>query len=373
MNIAYLSTFYPYRGGIVQFNTALYKALQKEHKVNAYTFTRQYPDLLFPGKTQYVTENDTSDKIETFRTLDTINPFSYYTTAQKIKKMQPDILLMKYWMPFFAPSLGTVSKMLRKKTKIISVLDNVISHEKRIGDRALTKYFLNQNHGFVVMSSQVKNDLLSFLPNANYVFHPHPLYDNFGEKISKEAACDYLKLDKNEKHILFFGFIRKYKGLDTLLETLADERLKQLNVKLIIAGEYYEDKSFYEELIQKYNLQDRLILKTEYIPSEDVKQYFCAADIVVQPYKTATQSGVTQIAYQFERPMLVTDVGGLSEIVPHNKVGYVTDSAPTAIADALLDFYNNKREQEFSANAAIEKKRFQWDSMAKAVIELSKK
>ncbi len=373
MKIAILSTFYPYRGGIAQFNAALYRELEKKHEVKAFTFTRQYPDLLFPGKSQMVIETEGADKIDAMRVLDTINPISYYTTAQKIKAFKPDLLIFKYWMTFFAPSFGTVAYLLKKDCKIISILDNVIPHEKRIGDKALTKFFINQNDGFITMSESVLNDLNHFTDTKNKVFIPHPIYNIFGAKVEKMDALNHLQLNPNDKHILFFGFIRRYKGLDLLLEAMSDPRVRQLGIKLIIAGECYEDWSYYQKLIEEYNLQSSIILKTDYIPSEDLKYYFCTADIVVQPYRTATQSGVTQIAYNFERPMLVTNVGGLAEIVPDHKVGYVTDTNAKSIADALVDFYYQNKEEEFSKNAAIEKKRFEWDSFITAIEDLYKK
>ena len=373
MKIAILSTFYPYRGGIAQFNAALYRELEKNHEVKAFTFTRQYPNILFPGKSQMVTATEGADKIEATRVLDTINPITYLSTANKIKAFKPDLLIFKYWMSFFAPSFGSVAYLLKKDCKIISILDNVIPHEKRFGDKALTKFFINQNDGFITMSESVLNDLNQFTDTKNKVFIPHPIYNIFGSKVPKNEALNQLQLNADDKHILFFGFIRRYKGLDLLLEAMNDARMKQLGIKLIIAGECYEDWSYYQKLIEEYGLQSSIILKTDYIPSEDLKYYFSASDIVVQPYRTATQSGVTQIAYNFERPMLVTNVGGLAEIVPDKKVGYVVDTNSNAIADALIDFYSNNREEEFSKNAAIEKKRFEWDSFIKGIEELFEK
>ncbi len=373
MKIAILSTFYPYRGGIAQFNAALYRELENNHEVKAFTFKRQYPDLLFPGKSQIVTATEGADKIEALRVLDTINPITYFTTAKKIKAFKPDLLIFKYWMSFFAPAFGTVAFLVKNDCKVISILDNIIPHEKRIGDKALTKFFINQNDGFIAMSESVLNDLNLFTDTTNKLFIPHPIYNIFGSKIPKNEALNHLQLNPNDRHLLFFGFIRRYKGLDLLLEAISDERIRRLNIKLIIAGECYEDWSYYQKIIDERNLQSSIIVKTDYIPSEDLKIYFCAADIVVQPYRTATQSGVTQIAYNFERPMLVTNVGGLAEIVPDKKVGYVTDTNPKSITEALLDFYTNNREDEFSKNAAIEKKRFEWDSFITGIEELYKK
>jgi glycosyltransferase involved in cell wall biosynthesis len=373
MRIAYLSTFYPFRGGIAQFNAALLNELKKKHEVKAFTFTRQYPELLFPGKTQYAEAKDSAEDVGAVRVLDTVNPFTYGKTARAIMEFKPDMMITKYWMPFFSPSLGTVAKKLKKQGVInISVLDNVIPHEQKFYDKALTRYFLKNNHAFVAMSQNVVDDLLSFAPNANYALHPHPMFD-FGVKVSKEEAKTKLGLSPTDSYMLFFGFIRRYKGLDLLLEAMADARVKDKNIKLIVAGEYYEDGAYYENKLKEYGIVDKLAMHTNYIPSDMVRYYFSAADIVVQPYRSATQSGVTQIAYHFEKPMLVTDVGGLSEIVPNGKVGFVVQPNVPAIADAINDFYQNSREATFVANTQQEKKRFQWDSFAAAIEGLYRK
>jgi D-inositol-3-phosphate glycosyltransferase len=374
LKIAYLSTFYPYRGGIAQFNAALLNTFAKKgHETKAYTFTRQYPELLFPGKTQLAGEKDSSEDVQAIRVLDSINPLTYGKTAKAIMQFTPDIMITKYWMPFFAPSLGTVGNYLKKKGVVnIAVLDNVIPHERKFYDRILTRYFLSNYHAFVAMSKSVADDLISFIPQAKFALHPHPIFD-FGQAMPKNEAKAKLglapspRLGNGANYILFFGFIRRYKGLDLLLEAMADTRIKNKNLKLLVAGEYYEDKAFYENKIKEYGLQDMVVLHTDYIPSEMVKYYFCAADMIVQPYRSATQSGVTQIGYHFEKPMLVTDVGGLSEMVPNGRVGYVVQPNAAAIADAINDFYENNRETTFSANAREEKKRFQWDSFAEAI------
>lgn len=367
MRIAYLSTFYPYRGGIAQFNAALYQALGKRHEMKAFTFTRQYPELLFPGKTQYAEEGDNEGDVNAVRVLDSINPFTYGKTAKAILEFKPDMMITKYWMPYFGPSLGTVAGILKKHGVFnVSILDNVIPHEKKFYDNTLTKYFVKRNHAFMAMSRSVADDLLTFNPKANYALHPHPIFD-FGEKIEKQEAKKKLGLNPDESYLLFFGFIRRYKGLDLLLEAMADAKIKNRNVKVLVAGEYYEDATFYNNKIKELGIGEKVVLRTDYIPSEMVKYYFCVADIIVQPYRSATQSGVTQIAYHFEKPMLVTDVGGLSEIVPDGKVGYVVQPNSTAIATAINDFYDNSREAKLSTNIIEEKKRFQWDSFAAAI------
>ena len=261
--------------------------------------------------------------------------------------------------------MGTISRIVRsnKHTKTIVVIDNLIPHEKRFGDHLLNSYFVNSVDGFVAMSESVFNDLSQFDADKKKVLGVHPLYDNFGKAKSKEEAIENLGLDKNYKYILFFGIIRKYKGLDILLEAFADNRLKNQNLKLIVAGEFYEDAKPYHDLIKQYNLADSVILATKFIPDEQVVDYFCTADIIVQPYKHATQSGITQIAYHFEKPMLVTNVGGLAEIVPHNKVGYVTSQNPQDIADAILDFFQQNKEAQFIKGVKEEKKKYSWDIM----------
>jgi len=365
---------FPLRGGIANFNEAFCRAFGKAGiDAKIISFSLQYPGFLFPGKTQYDTGKGPQD-ISIDTRINSVNPFNWIAVAKQIKREKPDLVIFRYWLPFMGPCLGTIAKLVRKGTaiKTIAITDNVIPHEKRFGDRAFTAYFIKQMDGFVAMSQAVLNDLSEFTSSDKKAFLPHPIYDIFGEKVGEQQALQHLGLSENDKHILFFGFIRKYKGLDLLLEAMADERIKAMGIKLVIAGEYYEDAAPYNELIRKQGLESTVILKTEYIPSEEVRYYFCAADLVAQPYRTATQSGVTQIAYHFEKPMLVTNVGGLPEIVPHNKVGYVTAIDPGSIADALVDFYSNSREEEFVRHTVLEKQRFLWSTFVEGVMKLYK-
>jgi D-inositol-3-phosphate glycosyltransferase len=363
---------FPLRGGIANFNEALCRAMNKAGiDTKIISFSLQYPGFLFPGKTQYDTGKGSEDiTIET--KINSINPFNWVKIAKQIKQEQPDFVIIRYWLPFMGPCLGTIAKRIKKGTqiKVIAITDNVIPHEKRFGDKLFTKYFIKQCDGFIAMSQSVLNDLKEFTTTDKKVFLPHPIYDIFGEKVDKSVALKHLQLNLNDKYILFFGFIRKYKGLDLLLEAMADERIRQMGLKLIVAGEYYEDAAYYNQIISKNKLENAVILKTEYIPAEEVRYYFCASDMVTQPYRSATQSGVTQIAYHFEKPMLVTNVGGLPEIVPHNKVGYVTEINSISIADAIVDFYSNNKEQVFIQNVISEKQRFLWSSFVKGVKEL---
>lgn len=271
-----------------------------------------------------------------------------------------------------APCLGSISRIVKRngRTKVISIIDNIIPHEKRPGDFMLAKYFVKSVDGFVAMSESVLTDLEQFDSKKPKVYSPHPLFDNFGVAITKPEAYEKLGLAINEEYILFFGFIRDYKGLDLLLHAMADERIRQLNIKLIVAGEFYSNAQPYLDLIQQLNIADKLILKTDFIPDNEVRNYFCAADLVVQPYKHATQSGVTQICYHFDRPMLVTNVGGLPEMVPHNKVGYVVTPEPLSIADAIVDFYSNHRELQMRDNIRLEKKKYAWSAMLKKIAAL---
>ena len=372
MKVIILGTAYPYRGGLTAFNERLAKAyIMQGHDVEIYTFTLQYPSFLFPGRTQYSTEA-APDGLKIFRKINSINPLNWLKTGREICKKQPDLVIVKYWLPFMAPCFGTILRQVRKngKTHIVSILDNIIPHEKRLGDKWLTQYFVNAVDGFVAMSKSVLNDVNIFDSQKPKVFSPHPLYDNFGEKVSREDAMKRLNLVDNQKYMLFFGFIRDYKGLDLLLKSYADSRFRALHIKLIVAGEFYNNSEKYFALENELGLKGEVIWRNDFIPDGEVKYYFSAADIIVQPYKSATQSGVTQIAYHFEKPMLVTNVGGLSEIVPHGKVGYIVNPDDKEIADALLDFYENERFNDFTDNIILEKEKYSWSSMIESINSL---
>lgn len=361
---------FPFRGGIANFNNALAKEYNKRgDDVTLYSFTLQYPDFLFPGTTQYESGEAPKElKINTL--INSVNPFNWVKVARKINAEKPDLVIIRYWLPFMAPCLGSIAYFLNSKIKILAITDNVIPHEKRIGDTLFTRYFVKSCDAFLSLSASVLDDLNKFTSSTHKKFIPHPIYDIFGEKCDKKIALKNLGLNTNDKHLLFFGFIRKYKGLDLILKTMADNRIKKLGVKLIIAGEFYDDKTPYTEMISNLGIAENIIMKSNFIPADQVKYYFCAADMITQTYRTATQSGVTQIAYSFNRPMLVTDVGGLAEIVSHNMVGYVASQNPTAIADSIIDFYRHNREEEFSLNTIKEKERFSWKSFVKGVDEL---
>lgn len=373
MYIVIVGPAYPYRGGIAAFNERIASEYQRQgHTVETYTFTLQYPGFLFPGKTQY-SESPAPADLTIYRKVNSCNPFNWIKVGREIKKKKPDIMITRFWLPFMAPCLGTIERIVQrnKHTRIISLVDNIIPHEKRIGDKLFVKYFVKSTQGFVAMSKSVLDDLSSFDNNKPRTYSPHPLYDHYGERISKQQACSTLNLDPSQRYVLFFGFIRGYKGLDLLLEAFVDKRLKDLGVKLIVAGEFYGNEDAYMKQIKDLQIEDRVELHTYFIPDEKVNNYFCAADIVAQPYKTATQSGVTQIAFHFEKSMLVTNVGGLPEIVPHGKIGYVVEPNAGDIANALVDFYENERMTEYETNVKEEKQKYAWSNMIKAFNDLA--
>ncbi len=368
MRIAYLSTFYPYRGGIAQFNAALYRVMERENEVKAFTFFRQYPGVLFPGQSQFVTPEDKADPIPSEKILDTINPLGYYMAANRVKQFKPDMMITKYWMPFFAPSLGTVAKNIKKNTVNIAILDNVIPHEKRPGDIKLTNFFLNQYHGFVVMSDTVKNDLLSLKPDAKFIENVHPLYNHFGEKLNRSEARDRLQIPFDKKVLLFFGFIRNYKGLDILLEAIKD--LPE-DYHLVIAGEVYGSFGMYQDLIDKYNLEDKITKHVRYISDDEVPQFFSACDVCVLPYRSATQSGIVGISYQFDMPLIATNVGSLGEMIEPYGTGIMVDEAnPDKIKNAILEYFGKSSIEIFSHNILKYKKIASWETLAYSIYNL---
>jgi len=364
MKIAYLSTFYPFRGGIAQFNANLYKELQKEHEVIPFTFKRQYPKFLFPGTTQYITGDDRAIPIDSIPVLDTANPLSYKMSARQIAKSNPDVLIMKYWMTYFAPSLGTVAKYLNKRgCKVVSILDNVIPHEQRFFDKPLTTWFLKQNSGFVAMSESVRNDLLTLQPNARFILREHPLYNHFGEKMNKRLAIEQLELAPDKKTLLFFGLIRDYKGLDLLIAAMS---LLDESYQLIIAGESYGDFGKYRQAIESSPARTRIKVLNRYISDEEVPQLFSAADLLVTPYRSATQSGVIPVAYHFDVPVLATDVGGLKESIERAGTGLVCLPTVESLSEGIQEFFRSNRDI-FIANIQKEKKALSWEVFAGAL------
>lgn len=378
MKIVIIGSAYPLKGGLASFNERLALAFKdRGDDVHIETFTLQYPGFLFPGKTQYSSE-PAPEGLNITESINSINPFNWLSVARKIKKTQPELILIKFWLPFMGPCFGTILRGVKKNkhTKVISILDNVIPHEKRPGDIPFTRYFLKPVDAFISMSHEVLADLRKFVPDGAMLpgkpalYSPHPVYDNYGERMDKMDARQKINLSSQGKFLLFFGYIRKYKGLDILLEAMADARIAAMEIKLIIAGEYYGDREYYESLIDKLNIRDRLCLFTDFIPNNEVAYYFSAADCVVQPYRTATQSGISQIAYHFEKPMIVTNVGGLPEIVPDGKVGFVTEVSASGIADAIVKFYVEDKEGELSQHIKEEKKKYSWQHFTDNIMKL---
>ena len=371
LKIFIIGPAFPLRGGPAQFNENLCLELNKEgHDAQIISYKLQYPNFLFPGSSQFEKSGSAPQDIKIHTILNTINPFNWLMVARFIRKQKPDFILFRYWLPFFGPCLGTIGKLVKSHTKVLALTDNIIPHEKRIGDHIFTKYFVKNCDGFIAMSKVVLNDLSIFTQNLNKAYSPHPMYENYGDPISIDLARKKLNLNPHDKIILFFGLIRHYKGLDILLEALAAPEIKNQGVKLLIAGEFYDDKNFYLQLIKKLNLQDCVIVHDKFIPNDEVRDYFCASNLVAQTYRNATNSGVTMVGYFYEKPMLVTNVGGLSEIVPNEFCGYVVENNCALISEKVVDFFANNRENEFVKNVKIEKKKYEWIEFINSLLTL---
>ena len=363
---------WPLRGGLATFDQRLAKQFTDEQMdCSIYSFSLQYPSFLFPGTTQF-SSDPKPEHLQIFSVINSVNPLNWIKIGNRLKALRPDLIVVRYWLPFMGPALGTILKRVRKNkhTKVVAITDNVIPHEKRPGDKAFTKYFLSACDAFITMSEKVMYDLRLIEPAKPAMHVLHPLYDNFGNAVSKIEARKKLELPQDEKIILFFGFIRKYKGLDLLLEAMSIVKEKAPAIKLMIAGEFYEDQKPYLQIIDRYNLKDSLVMRTEFIPDSDVKYFLCAADAVIQPYRNATQSGVTPLAYHFEKPMVVTNVGGLPNLVPDNKVGLVAEPDAASIAAAIMRFYE-LGENYFIPHLRTEKEKYSWKKMTEAILKLA--
>jgi glycosyltransferase involved in cell wall biosynthesis len=363
---------HPLRGGLATFNQRLCKQFIDEgHSCSIYSFSLQYPSFLFPGTTQYSTEPPPPD-IEIYSVINSIHPINWLQVGNELKRIRPDVIVVRYWLPLMGPALGSILRRVKKNkhTRVIAITDNIIPHEKRPGDIPFTRYFLNSCDAFITMSEKVMTDLRLFEKNKPAQQVLHPLYDNFGDPVSKTEARQRLGIDINARIILFFGFIRKYKGLDILFEAM---KLLQPQgdraPKLLVAGEFYEDAKPYQEQIKRLGIADNLILRTDFIPDSEVKYYLCAADVVIQPYRSATQSGVTPLAYHFEKPMIVTNVGSLPTLVPHEKVGLVCEPEPTSLADTITRYFE-LGEQYFIPHLRTEKEKYSWHNLVNTILEL---
>jgi len=361
---------WPLRGNLAAFDEKLaYVFMQDSIRTKIYTFSLQYPDFLFPGATQYASE-PAPKQLSIDVAINSINPFNWIKVGLKIKQERPDLIIVRYWIPFMAPCLGTILSIVKwnKHTKVIAIVDNMIPHEKRFGDKLLTQYFVRAVDGFLTMSKKVQQDVKLFT-NKPSCISPHPIYDHFGEAIPTAEARTLLNLDVNDKVILFFGFVRAYKGLDLLIEAMSDPAIKAAGIKLVIAGEFYESPSPYLAQIEQLGLSDCISVYNQYIGEQDVKLYVSAADFIIQPYRNATQSGVTPMAYHFLKPMLVTNVGGLADTVPHDKVGLVVDPNPKSIAEGIIQLYE-RGTAHFIPHLITEKKKYSWEQMRQSFLTL---
>jgi glycosyltransferase involved in cell wall biosynthesis len=347
MRISIFSAFYPFRGGIAQFNAHLYRSLEKNNEVNAYTFKTQYPNFLFPGKTQYVTAEDQADPIPAKRIVSPFNPFTYFAAIRKIKREKPQVLIVNHWMSFFGFCFGILARFQAKETLRVALVHNLIPHEQRFFDRFLNRFFVNSFDRFVVLSENVKNDILRVKPDAVVWCKEHPWYDHFGARIEREEACETLGLNPDLKTILFFGLVRTYKGLDVLIEAFND---LGDDFQLLIAGEVYSDKLLYHELIKQNINKERIHFFDRYIADEEVTQFFSVADVCVLPYRSATQSGVTAVSFHFEVPVIVTNVGALAETVSRTGGGIVVERPERELLKSAIQAYFS----DFDRNNCIE-------------------
>lgn len=366
MRIVILGTAWPYRGGLATFNERLAKQFVAEgHEVEVWTFTLQYPSFLFPGKTQYTNEEAPAGLTIT-RRLNSCNPFNWLRVGRMLRKSQPDLLICCYWMAFFAPLYGTICRIAKRNgvTRCVALVHNMFPHEKSALDKLFAPYFVKSQDAFVALSESVVNDIHT-LTSAPASFSPHPIYDHYGARMTKAEACAALNLDAKKDYVLFFGLVRAYKGLDLLIDAFGRVKDKLPNMRLLIAGEFYEDEEKYRLQIRNHGLEDLVICRNEFIPDADLRKYFGVADLIAQPYKSATQSGVTQVAFHFEKPILVTNVGGLGEIVHDGKMGYAVEPNPDAIANALVDYFQHNRQKAFTTYLQGEKTKYSWDKLTK--------
>lgn len=369
-NLVIIGPAWPLRGGLAAFDEKLATTFtQKGIRSSIETFSLQYPQLLFPGKTQYRDE-PAPNNIFIHVSINSINPINWVLVGLKLKKAKPSLIIVRYWLPFLAPCLGTICRIVRwnKSTKVIAIVDNMIPHEKRMGDTLFTKYFANSVDGFLTMSEKVKKDVQQF-SSKPILISPHPIFDHFGAPIDQHLAKKSIGIADDTKLILFFGFIRKYKGLDLLLEAMASDSIKALGIELMIVGEFYEDAAPYHELIESLGISNRVHIKEGFKADKEVKQYVCSADFIIQPYRNATQSGVTPLAYNFEKPMLVTNVGGLADTVPNNQVGVVVEPNAEAIAEGIVTLYTNGAAH-YLPQIKIEKQKYTWEQMADNFLHL---
>ncbi|MBN1339469.1 MAG: glycosyltransferase [Bacteroidales bacterium] len=369
-----IGSAYPFRGGgISTFNERLAYAYQESgYEVTIYTFSLQYPSIFFPGTTQYSNEAP-PEGLEIKIKINSINPFNWIKIGREIKTFKPDLVIVRFWIPFMAPCLGTICRIIKSgRIDVVAITDNIIPHERKPFDKLLAKYFVKSVNYFVTMSKSVLSDLESLDKKKPKKLTVHPLYDNFGKPVSKESAIKWLGLSPDFHYVLFFGFIREYKGLDLLLKAFSHPEIKKLPIRLLVVGEFYVDSSSYLKIIEDNQIKDIVILKNEFVPNTEVVYYFCASSLVVQPYKNATQSGITQVSFHFNKPIITTNVGGLSEIVTDDKMGYIVEPKSDEISIAILKYFNLNKESVFTENIKEAKIRFSWETMINTIDDLIK-
>ena len=375
-SVVIIGPAHPLRGGLATFDQRLAREFIREgYECRIFSFSLQYPSFLFPGTTQYSTEPP-PEGLTILSRINSINPFNWWSVGEELRRDRPDLIVVRYWLPLMGPALGTILRRVRKNrhTRIVAITDNIIPHEKRFAHKPFTRYFLAAPDAFITMSGKVMQELRQFQPDKPATQVAHPLYDNFGEVIPKKEARALLRqkgvaIGDEDKVLLFFGFIRKYKGLDIALQAMADHRVRDLGVKLLVAGEFYEDAAAYRDLITSLGIEKSLLLCTDFIPDSEVRNYLCAADAVIQPYRNATQSGVTPLAYHFEKPMIVSNAGGLAALVPHEQVGLVAEPHPGPMADAILRYFI-LGESFFISNLRREKEKYSWSRLVANIIAL---
>ncbi|MEJ5303157.1 MAG: glycosyltransferase [Bacteroidales bacterium] len=368
MQVILAGPAHPLRGGLAAFNERLAREFKSQgHDIRLWSFSLQYPSFLFPGKTQFSSSPAPQDLVIE-SVINSVNPMNWIRVGLKLRQLKPDLLILRYWIPFMAPSLGTIARIARtnRHTRVIPIIDNILPHERHWFDTPLGRYFTGSCDAFVTMSKEVMKDLEQFDQKKPRNYCPHPLYDNYGQILSKEKACHLLGLDPEWTYLLFFGFIREYKGLDLLLHAFAHQGFADKKVKLLIAGEFYTNPEPYLKIIESHPFKDRILLYDRFIADNEVNLYFSATDLVVQPYKSATQSGVSQIAVYFEKPIVLTDVGGLAEQIPDGIAGRVTKPSADSIAVAMMEFIDVNRREEYMNNLRQLKQQYSWSRMVES-------
>ncbi len=371
MKIAMIGPVHPYKGGIAHYTDLLCRALREDgNEVQLYSFKFQYPKLLYkkPQKDMKSSGFGTNDADFCIHTL---NPFNWIRVAGRIKKQKPELIILQWWHPYFAPCFWSICKLLRRE-KILFVCHNVFPHERFPLDRLLTKWTLGCGRYFITQSKMDARDLLSVKHDAVYRVTPHPTYGMFCKQgMSMQKAREQLQIDQGQRALLFFGFVRKYKGLQYLLEAMKLLKERDFKVQLWVVGDFGEDKEEYVEQIRRFEIGDQVQMVEGYVPDDEVEKYFAASDLVVLPYLSATQSGIVQIAFGFEKPVLVTEVGGLPDVVTNGKTGYVVEPrSAEMIAEAIMDYYINNRREAFVSQIEKEKDRFSWKTFVDTMMEM---